>query len=375
MRWATFVRALPLAIMTTIRPLALALVAASAIRCGGAPATGGTEQAMPPTPVQTVTLAPKPVPRTSEFIASIRSLRSTTVQPQVEGIVRRIFVSSGDRVRVGDPIVQIDPEKQQASVSSFLSTRAAREAELAFAKQQLDRMETLLDAGAVSRAEFEQAQAAYRTSQAQLAAVDAQIKERQVELEYYRLTAPASGVVGDIPVRQGDRVTPSTEVTTIDAGEGLEAYIDVPLERASGLRLGLPVELLDSDGRVLSTHAISFVAPRTDDKTQSVLAKAALRDAPNGTRVGQYIRARIVWSQEPALAVPVVAVNRVSGQYFVFIAQAGQGGTVARQTPVTVGEVVGEEYVVRGGLQAGQRVIVSNVQKLGDGAPVATAGS
>ena len=123
--------------------------------------------------------------------------------------------------------------------------------------------------------------------------------------------------------------------------------------------------MLDGDGRVAATNPITFVAPRADDKTQTVLAKATLRNVPPGTRVDQYIRARIVWSSEPALAVPIVAVNRVSGQYFVFLAQPDKGGLVARQTPVTVGEVVGEDYVVRGGLQAGQQVIVSNVQKLG----------
>ena len=362
--------------MTTIRLPAIILLATLTVQCGRAPdGAGGAPAAMPPTPVQTITLAPTPVARTSEFIASIRSLRSTTVQPQVEGILRRIFVKAGDRVRAGDPLVQIDPEKQQASVTTFLSTRAAREAEVAYARQQLDRMSTLVEAGAVSRAELEQAQTGYTTALAQLKAVESQIRESQVELQYYRVTAPASGVVGDLPVRQGDRVTPSTPITTIDGGEGLEVYIDVPLERATGLRPGLPVELLDSEGQVTATNTVTFVAPRTDDRTQSVLAKATLRHVPPGTRVDQYIRARIVWSREPALTVPVVAVNRISGQYFVFVAEQGQGGVLAKQVPVTVGEVVGENYVVRGGLQAGQRVIVSNVQKLGDGAPVSPSGS
>jgi RND family efflux transporter MFP subunit len=359
----------------TIAPfLVLTILATAVTGCSREP-QGAGPGAMPPVEVKTITLAPKPVPRTSEFIASIRSLRSATVQPQVEGIVRRIFVKAGDRVRAGDPLVQIDPEKQQASVTTFLSTRAARQAEVAFARQQLDRMATLLEAGAVSRAESEQAQTAYTTAQAQLEAVESQINESQVELQYYRVTAPASGVVGEIPVRQGDRVTPSTPITTIDGGEGLEVYIEVPLEGAVGLRPGLPVELLDRDGQVVASNPITFIAPRADDKTQSVLAKATLHSVPAGTRVDQYIRARIVWSSEPALAVPVVAVNRVSGQYFVFVAEQGQGGVIARQTPITVGEVVGEDYVVRGGVRAGQRVIVSNVQKLGDGAPVSPTGT
>jgi RND family efflux transporter MFP subunit len=354
-----------------IATLAVATVACNQGEPQGAPGPGS----MPPTEVKTITLAPKPVPQASEFIAAVRSLRSTTVQPQVEGIVRRIFVKAGDRVRAGAALAQIDPEKQQASVAAFESTRAAREAEVALAKQQLARLETLLDAGAVSKAELEQAQAALKTSEAQLNAVNSQIRESQVELQYYRVTAPAAGIVGEIPVRQGDRVTPATEITTIDAGEGLEVYIDVPLERAAGLREGLPVELLDSSGSVVATNPITFVAPRADDATQTVLVKATLRNTPEHVRVEQYIRARIVWSQAPALTVPVVAINRVSGQYFVFVAEQGQGGMVAKQVPIAVGEVVGEDYVVRSGLKAGQRVIVSNVQKIGDGAPVAPVGT
>jgi RND family efflux transporter MFP subunit len=159
-------------------------------------------------------------------------------------------------------------------------------------------------------------------------------------------------------------------ITTIDASEGLEAYINVALERATELRTGLTVELLDSTGAVIASNPITFVAPRAEDATQSVLVKATLRSVPSSIRVMQYVRARIIWSNEPALAVPIVAVNRISGQYFVFVAEQGQQGFVARQKPVTVGELVGEDYVIQSGLKPGERVIVSNIQKIGDGAPV-----
>jgi RND family efflux transporter MFP subunit len=359
--------------MTMARTLLVFLIAATSAACNGggnAQADAPAGAAMPPTDVQTVTLAAKPVPRTSEFVATVRSLRSTTIQPQVEGFVRRIFVRSGDRVRAGHPLVQIDPEKQQASVTTFESTRVAREADVAFAKQQLDRMQKLHEAGAVSRAELEQAETAHKTALAQFNAIQSQIRESQVELQYYRVTAPTAGIVGDIAVREGDRVTTATQITTVDGGEGLEVYINVPLERATDLRTGLTVELLDSAGKVIASNPITFVAPRAEDATQSVLAKAMLRDVPSSLRVMQYVRARIIWSNEPALAVPVVAVNRISGQYFVFVAEQGQQGFIARQKPVTVGEVIGDDYVIQTGLKAGERVIVSNIQKIGDGAPV-----
>ncbi len=320
--------------------------------------------------VETLVLEPKPIPRSSEFVATIRSLRSTTVQPQVEGIVRQVMVRAGDRVSVGQPLMQIDPDKQQATNTVTESQRASREADLAYARQQLARMQTLHEVGAVSLAELEQAETAHKNAEAQLAAVQSQIRENQVELEYYRVTAPSAGVVGEVVVRQGDRVTQSTMITTIDQPEGLEAYINVPLERSVDLRPGLLVELLDLDGEVIVSNPISFIAPRADDATQSVLVKAALRQMPASIRVMQYVRARVVWSNEPTLAVPIVAVSRIAGQHFVFVAEQGEQGVVARQTPVTLGEVSGENYLVLGGLVAGDRVVVSNVQKLFDGSPV-----
>jgi RND family efflux transporter MFP subunit len=361
--------------MTMVRYIFPILILAVCTACGGdkAQAGAGGPGAMPPTDVKTMAMEPKPVPRTSEFVATIRSLRSTTIQPQVDGIVRRIFVKSGDRVTSGQPLVQIDPEKQQAVAAAFLSVRAAREADVAYAKQQLDRSQKLHEAGAVSRAELEQAETAHKTALAQLDAIQSQIKESQVELQYYRVTAPASGIVGDIPIREGDRVTSSTLITTIDAAEGLEAYINVPLERATELRPGLIVELLDTDGKVTASNPITFIAPRAEDATQSVLVKATLRQKPADVRVMQYVRSRIVWSTDPVLTVPLIAVNRISGQYFVFVAEEGKGGPVARQKPVEVGEVVGDQYVVRSGLKPGERVIVSNLQKIRDGSPVKPA--
>jgi RND family efflux transporter MFP subunit len=361
--------------MSRLLSLVILVLSTAAAACGGgagqaASDGAGGRGAFPPTEVQTTTLEPRPLPQTTEYVATIRSLRSTTVQPQVEGFVRQIFVRAGDRVSAGRPLIQIDPDKQQATVTASESQRASREADLAYARQQLARLQKLYEAGAVSRAELDQAETAYKNAEAQLAAVQSLIREHEVELQYYRVTAPTAGIIGDIAIRQGDRVTPSTVITTIDQPEGLEVYINVPLERSADLRPELTVELLDANGEVIASNPITFIAPRADDATQSVLVKATLRQMPPGVRVLQYVRARIVWSNEPVLAVPIVAVTRLAGQHFVFVAEARDQGFVARQTPVTVGGVVGDDYIVRSGVTAGARVIVSNVQKLGDGAPV-----
>jgi RND family efflux transporter MFP subunit len=350
---------------------AVLLLSISVAGCGNNRADAGAAAAAPPpTVVQVLTLEQKPVEQASEFIATIRSLRSSTVQPEVDGLITRIFVKSGDHVRAGAPLVQINADKQQATVRSTEANRAGTEADVQYWRQQVKRLESLVGAGAISRQEFDQAQNSLRTAEARLAALDAQVREGRVELQYYRVDAPQSGVIGDIPVRTGDRVTTSTVITTIDESGALEAYIQIPLDRSPSLRLGLPVQLLDADGKPIVSNPITFVAPRVDDATQTVQVKSALRNVPPSMRVQQFVRARIVWQNTPGLTLPVTAVSRISGQYFCYVAEQGPGGLVARQRPVQVGELIGNDYVITGGLKPGDKVVVSGIQKIGDGAPI-----
>lgn len=347
---------------------ALLVFAVWAAACGrrAGPRSGGP----PALPVEVVTLEERPVEQTTEFVGIVKSRRSTTVQPQVEGFVTRILARSGDRVRPGAPLLEIDPSKQQAAVANLESLRLAREADLQYARQEAARMKTLLEAGAASRSELEQAQTALSTAEAQLQAVQALIRAQRVELAYHTVSAPTAGVVGDIPVRVGDSVTRSTTLTTIDEMTGLEVYVSVPVQEAEHLKLGLPVHLLDDGGRRITTAKLSFVSPSVEAGTQSVLAKAWLEE-PHGLRTEQFVRTQVVWTEAPSLTVPFVAVNRINGQYFAFVAESGEGGqTVARQRAVDLGAVVGNDYVVRSGLKPGEKLIVSGVQKIADGAPV-----
>ncbi len=328
---------------------------------------------MPPMPVEMVELKLAPVEQSSEYVGVIKSRRSTTIQPQAEGIVTRILVTSGTRVTPGTPLFEIDSTAQQAGLASLQSVRAARQADAALAAQQATRAQALLDVGAMSQQEFEQAATARKTADAQLVAVDEQLRQLQAELAYYKVTAPTAGVVGDIPIRVGDRVTKATELTTVDDNAGLEVYINVPLQQARGLKPGLAVRLVDDDGETIATERHTFVAPSVDE-TQTVLAKAPVDARGARFRTDQFVRAHVIFSMEPGLTVPLVAVSRVNGQFFVFVAEAGPGGAlIARQRPVVLGRVIGNDYVVESGLAAGDRLIVSGIQKIGDGSPVAAA--
>lgn len=355
------------------------LIAAAAIAaaCGGgngqAAGPGGPGGGMPPMPVEVTTLTAKPVEQTSEFVASLKSRRSTTIQPEVEGFITRITVRSGQNVARGTVLFEIDSAPEQAALASLQSTRPSRESDVEFARRQVQRNKTLLEAGAISQREVEQFEAQLRSAEAQLKALDEQIRQQRSQLSYYRVTSPNAGTVGDIPVNVGDRVTRSTMLTTVDENDVLELYINVPVQQAPQLKVGLPVRLLNDRGEVLATNRITFVSPAVDNATQSVLAKAQLVEGRGQFRSDQFVRARVVWSEAPGLTVPVTAVVRINAQFFAFVAEKSDQGLVAKQKPVQLGEIVGNDYVVRGGLQPGEQLIVGGLQKIRDGAPVMAA--
>jgi RND family efflux transporter MFP subunit len=345
--------------------------------CGGGGPEAGQQGgppggAPPPMPVEIVTLAAKPVEQSSEFVASLKSRLSTTIQPQVEGFVTRVAVKSGQQVAQGALLFEIDSAPEQAALGSMQSMRPMRESDVEFARQQVERNRTLLKAGAISQREVEQFEAQLRAAEAQLKALDEQLRQQRSQLSYYRVTAPRAGTIGDVPVNVGDRVTRSTLMTTVNENDALEVYINVPVQQAPRLTVGLPVRLVDDRGQVLATNKITFVSPTVDTATQSVLAKALLVEG-QGFRSDQFVRARVVWTTAPGLTLPVTAVVRVNAQFFAFVAEKDAQGMVAKQKPVQLGEIIGNDYVVQSGLAPGEQLIVSGLQKIRDGAPVMPA--
>jgi RND family efflux transporter MFP subunit len=331
-------------------------------------AKAAAPQAMP---VQVRTAKAERVYDTTDYVATLKSRDSAVVMPQVEGIITHIFVHSGERVADGAPMMQIDPAKQQATVKSQEDARAAQVAQLKWAQQNYDRVNGLASAGVVSKQDLDQARATLDAAEAQLHSLDAQVNEQQVQLHYYRVVAPRAGIVGDIPVRVGDRVLTTTELTTVDRPGSLEAYIYVPIEKSVQLKMGLPVRIVDGSGNLLATSRITFISPQVDNSTQTVLAKAQIANANDSLRTAQFIRARVVWDSEAKPVVPVTAVSRIGGQYFAFVAEPDQkGGYVVHQKPIQIGQIVSNNYVVLEGIKPGDKVVVSGTQFLIDGVPV-----
>jgi RND family efflux transporter MFP subunit len=334
----------------------------------GKEAKADAPQAMP---VKVQTAKAQKVDDTTDYVATLKSRDSALVMPQVEGIITQIFVRSGERVASGAPMIQIDPAKQQATVKSQEDTRAAQVAQVKWAEQNYDRISGLANAGVVSKQDLDQARATLDAAQAQLRSLDSQVREQQVQLHYYQVVSPRAGIVGDIPVRVGDRVLTTTTLTTVDRPGSLEAYIYVPIEKSAQLKMNLPVQIVDASGAPLATSRITFISPQVDTATQSVLAKAQIANANDTLRTAQFIRARVVWGSQEKPVVPVVAVSRIGGLYFAFVAESDQkGGYVVHQKPLQIGQIVGNDYVVLDGVKPGDKVVVSGTQFLIDGVPV-----
>jgi RND family efflux transporter MFP subunit len=326
-------------------------------------------------PVQTVAVSLAPVAQSSDYVATIKSRRSATLQPQVDGRLTDITVRSGDKVKAGQAIMSIDPLHQQSSVDSQRATERQKKAVYDYNVAQLDRQKKLFEAGIISRDLFDQAQRSYDDSKADYESAVASRKTQEAQLAYYTVVAPFDGVIGDIPVHVGDYVSASTILTTVDENKDLEAYIYVPTERASQVRMGLEVDVLDTNGKMLEMSKIDFISPQVDNTLQGILVKAPVHFGREMLRNSQLVKARVVWSTAPMAVIPVLAVTRQGGQSFVFVAKQQNGMFIASQTPVTLGDTVGNSYSVTSGLSAGDRVIVSSTQFLVNNMPVQPLGA
>lgn len=346
------------------------MMAFAVLASSGCSDTQAKPPAAQPLPVKTETINLTPVPRVDEYVATVKSRRSASIQPQVDGSLTRILVKSGDPVRAGQVLMTIDPLKQQATVDQQRSTEAQKKATFDYNQHEVERQRQLYESGVTSRQNYELAAQAFENSKADWEASTAGRVTQQRQLAYYNLTAPFAGIVGDVPVHIGDYVSPQTLLTTVDENAELEAYIYIPTERSSDIRMGLAVQIVTSAGELIESTKINFVSQQVDNAIQGILVKAPIHKSLDEFRNAQLVKARVVWSTAPTPTVPVLAVTRIGGQSFVYVATQAANGTIAKQRAVTLGDTIGNSYAVTDGLKPGEKVITSGIQFLTDGAPI-----
>ena len=334
--------------------------------CGGKPAA---KAAPPPREIEVVRLAPSEVRDTSEYLGSLMSRQSVNVLPQVAGYVRRIHVRPGQKVEAGAPLIDVDAREETAALETARAQRTSSEVNLEQARRTRARLESLYKEGLASAQELEQSRAQVEALEANTRAAVATESQREVQLGFNTVRAPIAGTVGDVLVRMGDFVSATTPLTSVAQADVLEVSVAVPSERARSLRLETPLEVLDSQGKVVISSPIFFVAPQADPRTQLVEVKAAFRNTV-GLRPSELVRARLVYSTRQALQLPALAVVRQSGQPFALVVAEKEGKTVVERRPVQLGALGEMAYVVEGGLKEGEQVAVTSLQALRHGAPV-----
>ncbi|BAY15836.1 RND family efflux transporter MFP subunit [Anabaenopsis circularis NIES-21] len=353
----------------------------------------------------------------SNFVGALEAQQKVTLQPQIQGRIESILVSSGQRVQKGTAIATLSLDQTQANVASSIAATNAAQAGLKTAQAQLqqaeaqrtkvaanvqlqrtqfNRTQQLVTQGAQARQELDIARnnlqaaiadlqaaekevaaagAAVRQAQANVRAAQASTAAAQVNVNQKRVVSPIAGVISEFPVKVGDFVNTGQTITTIIQNDALDLNLSVPSNRMPQLRIGLPVELLNPNTqKVIGQGAINYISPTVSSDQQSVLSKARFRNAQGQLRDGQYVQARIIWNQQPGILIPTVAISRIGGQSFVFVTENttvdGKPQQVVHQRLVRLGEIQGTNYQVLDGLKAGETIVTSGILKLREGTPI-----
>jgi len=366
--------------------------------CAKPPFRGG----MPAMPVETTILKASKVLNSEVYQANLISRYSVVLQPQVSGQIASIKVKAGDHVKAGQLLMVIDKRKQESALNSSEAAAAAARAALSnyevqrktlesnfeYNKQMYDRYKTLYSKNTVSKQDLEKytdscnkAQFDLEANEAQIEAQKAEIekadfaiKEQSVQLQYYEITAPYSGIVGDIPVKNGSYVTMTTPLLSITQNDTLEINIGLPSEKVFDIKKGLPVDVLDNKNNVVGSSKISFVSPVIDKDTQTILVKANISNPKGILKADQSVKARVTFNDAQGIMAPTSSIMHAGGQDFAYIVKLKDNKPVVSQQIVKLGNIQGDKYVILSGLTSEDQIVTQGIQKLMDGAPVAIMG-
>ncbi|WP_051231887.1 efflux RND transporter periplasmic adaptor subunit [Stutzerimonas azotifigens] len=364
-------------------PRALALLAAL---LSSACSEEQEPQQSPPPEVAVTRLQARPVPNIVELPGRVQAVRVAEIRARVDGVVQRRAYEEGTDVEAGQLLFQIDPREMKAALDSALAAQQRAEATAANAARDVERYRGLVAKRAISQQEYDTAQATLRTARADVAQARAQVQTARLNLEYTTVASPIDGLAGRAEVTEGALVSAAnatllTRVEQFDPvyvnfAQSSSDLLALRAQVASG-RLQLPsrneveVRLVLEDGSEYPHPGfLDFMAMTVDQATGTVALRAAF---PNPDRVllpGQFVRARVRAGVHPeGLMVPQRAVQVSANGASVM--RVGEDGKV-QPSPVQLGEMVGSEWIVAGGLAPGDTVIVEGWQNLRGGMPVRT---
>ena len=369
--------------MTHLRTLLLFVLGLAAAACSS-PGPSPQGQAIP---VRTITVAQADIDNVLELPGRVEPVRVAEVRARVTGIVQQRLYEEGTDVGQGQPLFRIDPAELRASYAQTQASLERAKATAANANAVVQRYRPLVEENAISGQEFDAAQAAAREANANVAQIQAQLKSASLQLGYTTVRAPIAGRAGRAAVTEGalvsqpegtlmtriEQVSPIYVSFSQSATEVLQIRRAIAAgELALSADDAVEVRLVFPDGTEYEIPGlIEFLDFTVDEATGTIELRAEFPNPDGLLLSGEFVNARIYAGKATdVIAIPQAAVTVAdSGGTVMIVDKDGK----AALRPIKLGRLVGDKWVVESGLQPGDRVIVSNLQKLQPGMPVQIA--
>lgn len=338
--------------------------------------------APPPPEVEVAEVIQKDVPVFSEWVASTDGLVNATILAQVQGYLVKQNYKEGDFIKKGTLLFEIDPRPFQATLDEAKAALANQRAVLQTAQANLNRILPLAAANAVSQRDKDNAVGLVQSAEAQVLAAQAQVRKAELDLGFTKITTPIDGIAGAAKVQMGDLVgTPQArELTTVSTVNPIKVYVPISereyLQVVEKSRQGQKpssektvFDLILADGSTWPEQGtFSFADRQVESQTGTIRVAILFPNPENLLRPGQFAKVRALMKTEKgAILVPQRAVGELQGSYQVAVVEADD---TVRIRGVTVGERIGNLWVIREGLQPGDRVVAEGTQKVGNGVKV-----
>ena len=355
--------------MRTVKIVAAsALMAAALYGC-----SSKSEAQAPPAPSVTVAVPlVQAVQDWDEFTGRFEATQSVEVRARVGGYISGVHFRDGDYVRRGQLLFTLDPRPAQAALASARAQLAQAQAQLTLAQSELARAETLLESQAISQAEADTRRGALQTAQAAIAAANANVRARQLDLEFTRVTAPISGRVSDRRVDAGNLVAGGSSaadvLTTVVSSAPIHFVFDgseaVLLKYQRQARNGAaPIQVrLQDEATFTRAGSLDFTDNAVDTASGVIRLRAVIPNADGFLKPGMFGQARLAGAGSyNAMLVPDAAIATDQARRIVYV--VAPDGSVAPK-PVQLGPLVDGLRVIRSGLQRTDRVIINGVQRI-----------
>jgi membrane fusion protein (multidrug efflux system) len=322
--------------------------------------------------VAVATAGERSLERTAEVQGALYPRERTTLAANVDGAVVQINADFGDSAQSGQILMRIDPREYQLRLDSAQAAVNQARARLENSQSRFNRAQELHKQGLISQQEFDQAAATLHVDEADASSAEKAAGLARKKLDDTVIRAPFAGSVQKRMASLGEYVTVGSQLYELIATDPIKLRCPMPERFVPLARPGMPVKLtVDAQPGVDYTGTITRIAPALDDQSRTLLVEAEVPNQQGVLKPGYFAHVTMDLGQDRALFVPDSAVLRYAGVARVFVVENG----IAHSREVKTGAVVGNLVEVTEGLKPGDRVIVTEVDRLADGVPVSTRGA